>query len=158
MLELEVFCSLAILGKMALKIGQNGQITAVFLVIQLYNFVFCAREKNLPEFIANNGLNAGVMLPETSLWAAQLDMHRLAILTVEINEKVFDTTTLWPMAGGPKGSLELLQRHLLGCDLQIAVDDLVLARTTLKLYPVHSGDAITVYLDHQPVAQCTIGK
>ena len=62
------------------------------------------------------------------------------------------------MPGGAGGSLDWLEDHLAAHDLQLSNGDLVLAGTTLGLYPVHPGDAITVYLDHQPALQCSIAQ
>jgi 2-keto-4-pentenoate hydratase len=154
----EAFCNLAIEGEMALQIGHNGAIAAVFPVIELHNFVFRAPEKNLSELIANNGLNAGVMLPAKSWRASKTYLERPAALSVRINGEVFDTDALWPMPGGAGGSLDWLEDHLAAHDLQLSNGDLVLAGTTLGLYPVHPGDAITVYLDHQPALQCSIAQ
>jgi len=154
----EAFCNLAIEGEMALQIGHNGAIAAVFPVIELHNFVFRAPEKNLSELIANNGLNAGVMLPAKSWRASKTYLERPATLSVRINGEVFDTDALWPMPGGAGGSLDWLEDHLAAHDLQLSNGDLVLAGTTLGLYPVHPGDAITVYLDHQPALQCSIAQ
>ena len=60
--------------------------------------------------------------------------------------------------GGAGRSLDWLDDHLAAHDLQLSNGDLVLAGTTLGLYPVHPGDAITVYLDHQPALQCSIAQ
>ena len=47
---------------MAIKIGSNGDIGAVFTVIELHNFVFRKENKTLPELIGNNGINAALIL------------------------------------------------------------------------------------------------
>src|ERR1700752_1571712 len=54
----------AIEGEMALRIGLDGGIAAAFPVIELHQFVFRAPRKTLAELVANNGINAGVVIPE----------------------------------------------------------------------------------------------
>ena len=63
-LDFNLFTNLAIEGEMAVKIGANGGIKSAFPVIELHNFVFRAPIKTLPELIANNGFNAGVVWPD----------------------------------------------------------------------------------------------
>jgi 2-keto-4-pentenoate hydratase len=57
------FANLAIEGEMAVRIGAEGTIAAVFPVIELHHFVFRGTRKTLPELVANNGFNGGVVLP-----------------------------------------------------------------------------------------------
>jgi hypothetical protein len=48
---------------MALRLGTDGTIAAVFPVIELHHFVFRGLRKTLGELVANNGLNGGFVLP-----------------------------------------------------------------------------------------------
>ena len=63
-LNLNQFDNLAIEAEMAFQTGAGGEITSVFPVIELHNFVFRAPKKSLSELIANNGLNKGIILPD----------------------------------------------------------------------------------------------
>ena len=58
------FCQLAIEGEMAISVGENYKIKAAFPVIELHNFIFRSNKKTLSELIANNGINAGIVLPK----------------------------------------------------------------------------------------------
>ena len=49
---------------MAVKVGKDGQLEAALPVIELHNFIFRAEQKTLSELIANNGINAGIILSE----------------------------------------------------------------------------------------------
>ena len=62
-LSFDDFAHLAIEGEMAVRIGPDGTITAAFPVIELHHFVFRGARKTLPELVANNGLNGGIVLP-----------------------------------------------------------------------------------------------
>jgi 2-keto-4-pentenoate hydratase len=62
----------AIEGEMALRIGVDGEIAAAFPVIELHQFVFRAPRKTLAELVANNGMNAGAVIPQ-DLEAASLE-------------------------------------------------------------------------------------
>src|ERR1700739_917427 len=62
----------AIEGEMALRIGIDGGIAAAFPVIELQQFVFLAPRKALAALVANNGINAGAVIPE-HLEAASLE-------------------------------------------------------------------------------------
>ncbi len=48
---------------MALRIGDDGRIAAAFPVVELHHFVFRAPRKTLAELVANNGINAGIVIP-----------------------------------------------------------------------------------------------
>ena len=63
MLRHAAYANLAIEGEMALRIGDNANIVAAFPVIELHHFVFRAQKKTLVELIANNGTNAGAVVP-----------------------------------------------------------------------------------------------
>jgi 2-keto-4-pentenoate hydratase len=64
---------LAIEGEMAVRIGAESQIECAFPVIELHNYVFRAKVRSLPELVANNGLNAGVILPQQ----VEMSVHSL---------------------------------------------------------------------------------
>lgn len=149
------YANLAIEGEMALRIGTAGEIVAAFPVIELHHFVFRAYPKTLAELVANNGINAGVVIPgyhtETPLrhWADA------RMLSVSINGNVVDTGTLWAMAGGPIEALDWLKSNL-GQDVAVTPGDLILAGTPLGLYPVKPGDHVITAVDGTAYVDCFI--
>ena len=64
-LDSSSFFNLAVEAEMAIEIGTNNNISAVFPIIELHNFVFRAPQKTLPELISNNGLNKGFVTSGT---------------------------------------------------------------------------------------------
>jgi 2-keto-4-pentenoate hydratase len=123
---------------MALRVGDDGGIAAAFPVIELRSFVFRAPRKTLSELVANNGLNAGVVLPDDAWLSAPLYPTREATLSVRINGCLYGSSGLWPLPNGPAASLEWLQRNLACSGLRLEPDDIVLAGTPLA--PAPGGD------------------
>ena len=150
------FCQLAIEGEMAIKVDEDGQIKAAFPVIELHNFIFRAAQKTLAELIANNGINAGIILPEMNWQNSTKYLYKNAQLTVFINGLDVSTTGLWPSDDGPKTSVTWLKSNLEDCGIKLKPGSIVLAGTTLGLYSVKSGDEVSVHIDKQPLVSCTI--
>ena len=93
------YTCLAIEGEMAVQIGAESQILCTFPVIELHNYVFRAKVKSLSELVANNGLNAGVILPKQEVVTTQpLDLQS-GKLEVRINDELIDSGALWSMPG-----------------------------------------------------------
>jgi 2-keto-4-pentenoate hydratase len=155
-LDMTAFAHLAIEGEMALRIGDDGQIAAAFPVIELHHFVFRAPRKTLAELVANNGLNAGIVLPEEAWLSSRTYLAEAARLSVCVNGSVLGSGDLWPLAGGPVASLDWLRRHLSEFRLALTPGQIVLAGTPLDLYPVESGDHIAVFIDDEIVTQCSV--
>lgn len=155
-LDHRTFANLSIEGEMALRIGEDGGIAAAFPIIELHNFVFRAPRKTLPELIANNGLNAGIVLPGSPWLESDTYTDRRGTLSVHINGAVVESGNLWPLSGGPVASFDWLRRHLEDFDLSLAPGHVVLAGTPLGLYPVQPGDHISVQVDGKPAVQCSI--
>ncbi len=155
-LDMAAFAHLAIEGEMALRIGDDGQIAAAFPVIELHHFVFRAPRKTLVELVANNGLNAGIVLPEEAWLSSRTYLAKDALLSVRVNGSVLDSGDLWPLPGGPVASLGWLRRHLAEFKLPLVPDQIVLTGTPLGLYPVKSGDHIAVFIDDEVVTQCSV--
>ena len=59
------YANLAIEGELAVRLGDDAEISRVFPVIELHNYVFRSETPTLQELIANSGLHAGVVLPYT---------------------------------------------------------------------------------------------
>ena len=156
-LDSAAFACLAIEGEMALRIGDDDQIEAAFPVIELHHFVFRAARKTLVELVANNGLNAGFVLPDEAWLSSRTHLAKQATLSVRVNDRVVGSGNLWPLPGGPDASLDWLRRHLAEFGLALKPSQIVLAGTPLGLYPVEAGDRIAVLIDEEPTAHCLIG-
>lgn len=150
------FACLAIEGEMALRVGENGRIEAAFPAIELHHFVFRKAGKTLVELVANNGLNAGIVLPEEKWLASGSRIAVSGVLSVRVNDRVLGLANLWPLPGGGAASLEWLQSHLAKFGIAPLSGQIVLAGTTLGLYPVKPGDHIAVCIDGESAADCSI--
>lgn len=150
------FANLAIEGEMALRIGVTGAIEAVFPVIELHHFVFRSERKSLPELVANNGLNGGIVLPDDAWLASSKYAARSGTLRVHVNGKQLARGDLWPMSGGAEASLDWLRRHLAEFGYRLRPGQIVLAGTPLGLYPVQVGDHVAVFVDDQIGAECSV--
>jgi 2-keto-4-pentenoate hydratase len=155
-LKLENYANLAIEGEMAVRVGSKGHIDAAFPIIELHNYVFRGTSKSLPELVANNGINAGIVL--SSARAFRLNHWDDArVLAVEIDGATVDSGPLWAMKGGAREALEWLSAEL----AQLAVDrvnpgDLVLVGTALGLHRVRRGNHIAVLVDGRRYVECRI--
>ena len=150
------FCNLAIEAEMAIKVGENGIIQSIFPVIELHNFVFRAPQKSLPELIANNGLNKGIVLSKNNWQTSAKVYSETSVLSLEINGSEIDSGAMWPMKNGPQSSLDWLEKHLGDHDLKLATGDIILGGTALSLHKVQSGDRIKVKINGKIAVQCTI--
>ena len=155
-LNVNHFCNLAIDAEMAIKVGENGTIQSILPVIELHNFVFRAPQKSLPELIANNGLNRGIILSKKD-WLTSADVYeKTSVLSLEINGSEIDSGAMWPMENGPESSLKWLKRHLREHDTMVVTGDIILGGTALSLHKVQSGDRINVKINGKIAVQCTI--
>ena len=154
-LSAQSYCNLAIEAEMAFTVGDNGQIQDVFPVIELHNLIFRGPKKTLAELIANNGINAGVIMPDREMRNLN-ELDRAAEISLKINNLTFTTTEIWPIKNTPHGSLEWLETNLISHDLKVCSGNLVLAGTTLGLYPVQTGDVITVSLNGHALVMCSV--
>ena len=155
-LDTRSFASLAIEGEMAVRIGTDGRSQAAFPVLELHNFVFRGVRKTLVELVANNCLNAGVVLPPSAWLVSSCYLTTHAALQVLINGRLIDSADPWPSAGGAEVSLAWLRAHLGEHGLSLAPGDLVLTGTPLGLYLANPGDHVAVGLDGQVVTECRV--
>ena len=155
-LDMAAFAHLAIEGEMALRIGDDGEIAAAFPVIELHHLVFRAPRKTLVELVANNGLNAGIVLPDEPWLSSRASLAKQATLSVRVNGTLLGSGTLWPLPGGPSASLNWLRRHLAEFGLALVPGQIVLAGTPMGLYPVEPGDYIAVFIDDDLAAECSV--
>lgn len=156
-LDRAAFAHPAVEGEMALRIGDDGEIAAVFPVIELHHFVFRAPHKTLAELVANNGLNAGLVLPDEAWLSSRTHLAKQATLSVRINDRVVGSGDLWPLPGGPGASLDWLRHHLAAFGLALVPGQIIIAGTPLGLYPVEAGDHIAVFIDDELTVHCLIG-
>ena len=151
-----VYANLAIEGEMALRIGDNANIVAAFPVIELHHFVFRAPKKTLTELIANNGINAGAVVPGNNETMPLDHWGDAKTLSVSINGTTIDTGALWAMPGGATEALDWLRSDLDRFGEALKPGDLVLAGTPLGLHPVKPGDHVVVSVDGAAYVDCHI--
>jgi 2-keto-4-pentenoate hydratase len=148
------FTNPAIEGEMALRIGDDARIAGAFPVIELHQFVFRAPRKTLAELVANNGINAGVVVSselETTPLEAWENAHTLS---VAVNGTAVDAGPLWAMQGGATEAVDWLQSDLDRFGEVLRRGDIVLAGTPLGLHPVRSGDHVAVSIDDREYLHC----
>jgi 2-keto-4-pentenoate hydratase len=155
-LNLDDFADLAIEGEMAVRVGPDGKIAAAFPIIELHHFVFRRPRKTLPELVANNGLNGGVVLPNHSWLSSREYIGGTGTLTVRINDRPVGSGALWPLSGGADSSLQWLQHHLADTRRDLLPDHIILTGTPLGLYPVRRGDEVAVFVNHDVGVQCRV--
>jgi 2-keto-4-pentenoate hydratase len=145
-LAASAFAGLAIEGELALRIGPHGEPDRVLPVVELHNYVFRGQPPTLQELVANNGLNAGVVLPAIeALWPG--DDRLDGLLKVEVDGRVVDAGPMTGVPGGPAGSLDWLRGHLAQRGLALRPGQLVLTGTPLGLIPVVPGNEVRVTAD-----------
>ena len=155
-LDYRSFFNLAVEAEMAIEIGTNNNISAVFPIIELHNFVFRAPQKTLPELISNNGLNKGFVTSDTDWKKPSSFYDRKSRLSLEINGSVIDSGDLWPMTDGPSASVDWLAGHLADHSLELSSGDIVLGGTALGLHLVKPGDSITAAIDDEVAVHCFV--
>lgn len=134
---------LAIEGEMAVRLGDEGEIVAAFPVIELHNYVFRAPRKTLAELIANNGLNAGAVLPTSETAIADVARLDAGEIEVRLNGVQLERGPLWGF-GSPEAALHWLRDHLSRYGLAMRPGQLVLTGTALGLHTVRPGDCLDV--------------
>jgi 2-keto-4-pentenoate hydratase len=155
-LQYNAFSNLAIEGEMAIRIGANGGIEAAFPIIELHHFVFRGPRKTLAELIANNGINAGVVISSRHTTMMLEDWTAARALSVVINGVTIDVGALWAMRGGAAEAVEWLRDDLGRFGATLKPGDLVLAGTPLGLIPLKPGDHVMVLVDDRKYVECRI--
>jgi 2-keto-4-pentenoate hydratase len=139
---------------MALRIGVDGGIAAAFPVIDLHQFVFRAPRRTLVELVANNGINAGAVIPQHLKATSLEDWANARTLSVSVNGTTVDTGALWAMADGAPEAVDWLRSDLDRFGETLKPGNLVLARTPLGLHPVQGGDHVVVSIDGNDCVDC----
>jgi len=152
----DAYASLAIEGEMAVTIGPDNEIANAFPVIELHHFVFRGARKTLVELVANNGLNAGAVVPTLDRVAPLDQWTASRALTVTINGVTIASGGLWSMPGGADEVIAWLAAHLKQSGERLAPGDLVLTGTPLGLHPVRPRDKLVVSVDGVAFVDCEI--
>jgi 2-keto-4-pentenoate hydratase len=139
--------SLTVEGEMAVRMGEEGQVAYAFPVIELHNYVLRARIKLLSELVANNALNAGVILPKGEHIMAHPACAKTGTLEVRINDRLADAGALWSMRGGLEEAVAWLTNHLRDYGISLQGGDIILTGTALGLHHVKPGDYIQVFCE-----------
>lgn len=155
-LDSRSFFNLAVEAEMAIEIGTNNNISTVFPVIELHNFVFRAPQKTLPELISNNGLNKGFVTSGADWKKPSSFYSQKSRLSLKINGSLIDSGDLWPMTDGPSASIDWLAGHLADHSLELSSGDIVLGGTALGLHLVKPGDSITAAIDDEVAVHCFV--
>ena len=155
-LDILNFSNLAIEAEMAIEIDTQGKLLTIFPVIELHNFVFRGPKKSLPELIGNNGINAGIVLPERHWRKPEKFYRNDSFITLYINDKKIGNSSFWPNAEGPNTSLDWLKANLKEYSLELTAGQIILAGTPLGLYPVQNGDEIAVHIDNEVSVECSV--
>jgi 2-keto-4-pentenoate hydratase len=150
----KAYANPAIEGEMAFRIGVDGEIAAAFPVIELHQFVFRAPRKTLAELVANNGINAGAVIPQDLESASIEDWANARTLSISINGVSVESGGLWAMACGARGAVEWLRGDLHRFGKALNPGDIVLAGTPLGLHPVQAGDHVVVSIDGKDCVSC----
>ena len=153
-LRYSAYASPAIEGEMAVRIGVDGGIAAAFPVIELHQFVFRAPRKTLAELVANNGINAGAVIPEHLQATSPDEWSNARALSISINGVSVETGALWAMAGGAMEAVDWLRGDLRRFGGALKPGDLVLVGTPLGLHPVQGGDHVVVSIDGKDCVNC----
>jgi 2-keto-4-pentenoate hydratase len=150
------YANLAIEGELAVRLGDDAEIARVFPVIELHNYVLRSETPNLQELIANSGLHAGVVLPNTdgTEWGEGEPLD--GVLRVEINGRTVEEGSMSGVPGGPAGSVGWLRRHLAAHGLALRPRQLVLTGTPLGLYPVRPEDTVRVTAERLGVVEARV--
>jgi 2-keto-4-pentenoate hydratase len=155
-LQYDAYANLAIEGEMAVRIGANGGIAAAFPVIELHHFVFRGPRKTLAELVANNGINAGIVIASRHTTMMLEDWATSRTLSVVVNGAMVDAGELWAMRDGALEAVEWLRHDLGRFGITLKPGDLVLAGTPLGLHPVKPGDDVIVSIDDHKYVECRI--
>lgn len=142
------FCQLAIEGEFATILARGIEdleelaeepsrfAPTAFPVIELHNYVFLGPKPYAGELIANNALNAGIVVPPLPTGRPALEP---VAIRVSIGGRVDDCTEVDPL-----GSLHDLASILAVHGIRPRAGDILLTGSPLPLYPVSPGDTVRV--------------
>ena len=147
-LSADEFCCLAIEGELALKLDADIDdveelredpvqfVREIFPVIELHHYIFRGPSPSAAEVVANNALQAGVVVPVARTTADGAD--RLEV-KVTISDRVEDAATVDPLE-----TVYELARRLAVFGIKPKAGEILLTGSPLPLYPVGQDDYIRV--------------
>ena len=133
-------------------------IASAFPVVELHNYVFRTKPPTTTELVASNALHVGVVLP---LQEFPLDDPRELIeeeVTVFRNSQSLGVATGREIPHGPFGSLLWLADRLRLFGTHLQRDQIVLAGSSLPLFPVQQEDTYLINCSRLGSVECRIGK
>lgn len=142
------FCRLAVEGEFAVTLSEDVEnpaqlaqepsrfVASVQPVIELHNYLFRGPKPYAGELIANNALNAGVVVSATELGQIQPGPLTIRVL---IGDRVDDSARVDPCE-----SLHELVTRLAAFGIRPRGGDILLTGSPLPLYLVEAGDTIRV--------------
>ena len=149
------FEGLAVEGEIAVRIGEDipdsewlrrrrdQAIATAFAVIELHNYVFRSNVRMAQELIANNALQAGVVLPaQERVMKEDTDLLDEGLSVFRNGELLATAASALPR--GLFASLLQLVEHLRKFGLRLRRGQIVLTGSPLPLYRVFAGDRIAV--------------
>lgn len=108
----------------------------------------------MPGFVANNGLNAGIVLPSPAPQSSTALLCGGASMAVCITGCTVASGGLWPLPAGHHASPDWLQRHVADHGTALSPGHVVLAGTPLGLYPVAAGDRVAIRSNGHLAIEC----
>ncbi|MCY4431999.1 MAG: hypothetical protein OXC11_16635 [Rhodospirillales bacterium] len=142
------FCCLAIEGELALILGADVDdveelredpaqfVREIFPVIELHHYIFRGPRPSAAEVVANNALQAGVVVPAARATAATADLLKVK---VTISDRVEEAATVDPLE-----TLCELASRLAVFGIKPRAGEILLTGSPLPLYPVGQDDYIRV--------------
>ena len=133
------FSHLAVEAELGTVLGDDLEPAAIFPVIELHNHVLRSAPPRLEELVANNGLHAGVVLPDSlDGWT-----HDASLLSLTVNGRLIESVQIDPIvhAGAARA---WLGDHLSRLGLALSPGQLILTGTPLSLVDLRAGDSIRV--------------
>ena len=142
------FCCLAVEGELALTLDADIDdvaglsedparfVGSVFPVIELHHYIFRGPSPSAAEIVANNALQAGIVVPEGRVTAGAADPLDIR---VTISDRVEETATVDPLE-----TVYELASRLAVFGIKPRAGEILLTGSPLPLYPVVQGDGIQV--------------
>ena len=138
-LKMADFSHLAVEAELATVLGADLMPELAFPIIELHNHVLRSTPPQLAELVANNGLHAGVVLPDSyDGWT-----HDPSPLSLTINGELVESVEIDPLLH-VRAATAWLGDHLSRLGLTLSAGRLILTGTPLSLVDLTAGDSIQV--------------
>jgi 2-keto-4-pentenoate hydratase len=132
-------------------------IASAFAVIELHNYVHRAPPgQRAQELIANNGMQAGVVLPPDEEQYQHPETLLDETISVIRNGELLGTSGGRALSGGPVASLLWLANRLKEIGVTLRAGQIVLSGSPLPLYRVLPGDHIEIKCSCSPAVVLTV--